>query len=79
MFEKTRAIARKYGPKATVAAMTLPFTLASFAQSTDPFDSAVGSITTKVAAYGAALVVLAASAVGFFVAIKYVKKIPRAT
>lgn len=48
------------------------------AQSTDPFDTAVATITTKVGAYGAALVGLAAVGVVFYVAIKFVKKIPKA-
>lgn len=44
----------------------------------DPFDAALASATTKVGGYAAALVGLAAIAVVFMIAIKYVKKIPRA-
>ena len=46
--------------------------------STDPFDTAVTEITTKVTSYGAALVGVAAASVVFLVAMKYVKKLPRA-
>jgi len=51
----------------------------SFAQGVaDPFDTALSTITTKVNSYGAALVGLAAVGVLFVVAMKYVKKLPRA-
>lgn len=79
MLEKTRAIACKYGSQVAVAAMTLPFALAASAQSTDPFDAAVSSATTKVTGYGAALVTFSAVAVVFMIGIKYIKKIPRAS
>ncbi|WP_038216666.1 hypothetical protein [Xenophilus azovorans] len=79
MIEKTRAVVRKYGPQVTTAVMTLPLALAARAQATDPFDAAVDTITTKVEAYGGALVGLAAVAVVFLVGVKYVKKIPRAS
>lgn len=49
----------------------------AFAQG-DPFATAMTEITGKVETYGAALVGLAAVAVVFFVAIKYVKKISKA-
>lgn len=45
----------------------------------DPFDVALATATTKVASYAAALVGLAAVAVVFMIAIKYVKRIPRAS
>lgn len=45
----------------------------------DPFDAAMTTATTKVGAYAAALVGLAAVAVVFMIAIKYVKRIPRAS
>lgn len=63
---------------AVSAAVFLP--AMAFAQSTptDPFDAALTSITTKVGAYSASLVGLAAVSVGFIVAIKYVKRLPRA-
>lgn len=50
-----------------------------FAQATDPFDTAMDTVTDKVEAYAAALVGLAAVAVVFMIAIKYVKKIPKAS
>jgi hypothetical protein len=50
----------------------------AMAQTTDPFDGAITALTAKVTSYGGALVTLAAVGVGFFVAIKYVKKITRA-
>lgn len=45
---------------------------------TDPFTDAIGDATTKVGTYAAALVTLGAVAVLFMIALKYVKKIPRA-
>jgi len=50
----------------------------AMAQTTDPFDTAITTLTAKVTSYGGALVGLAAVGVAFFVAIKYVKKITRA-
>lgn len=78
MFEKTRAVAQKYGAKITAAALSAGCSLAALAQSTDPFDAAIDAMTTKVTSYGGALVLFSAVSVGFFVAMKYVKKIPRA-
>lgn len=69
---------RKYGSRIAAGATGLMLTGAAMAQSTDPFDAAVTEVTTKVGTYGAALVGVAAAAVVFFVAIKYVKKISRA-
>ena len=65
-----------YARAGVIAALTVPGL--AMAQSTDPFDTAITSLTTKVTSYGGALVALAAVGVGFFVAIKYVKKITRA-
>jgi len=48
------------------------------AQTADPFDTALSNATTKVTAYAGALVGLAAVAVVFMIAIKYVKRIPKA-
>lgn len=42
---------------------------------TDPFDTAMATSTTKVGGYAAALVGLAAVSVAFLIAVKYVKKI----
>lgn len=47
----------------------------AMAQSTDPFDTALSSITDKVETYGGALVGLAAVGVVFMIGIKYVKKL----
>lgn len=46
---------------------------------TDPFEAAMTEATTKVGSYAAALVGLGAVAVVFMIALKYVKKIPRAS
>lgn len=72
-------LSRNNAARAVVAITTLPVAMAARAQSTDPFDAAVDQVTTKVGTYGAALVGVAAAAVVFMVAIKYVKKIPRAS
>jgi len=59
------------------AAALVPF-MAS-AQSADPFDAALATATTKVTSYAGAMVGLAAVSVVFLIAIKYVKKIPKAS
>lgn len=46
---------------------------------TDPFDTAMTDVTAKVTDYAGALVGLAAVAVAFMVAVKYVKKITGAS
>lgn len=71
-------LSRNNAARAVVAVATLPLAIAR-AQAADPFDAAVTEVTTKVGTYGAALVGVAAAAVVFMVAIKYVKKIPRAS
>lgn len=50
----------------------------AMAQVTDPFETALSTSTTKVETYAAALVTVAAISTVFMIAIKYVKKIPRA-
>lgn len=66
------------GRSLAVAAMgALP--VLAMAQAVDPFDTAMTEATTKVTAYAGALVGLAAVAVVFLIAIKYVKRIPRAS
>jgi type IV secretory pathway VirB2 component (pilin) len=70
------AIERNY-LRAGVAATAAMASAGAFAQ-TDPFDTALSEISTKVEGYGGALVGLAAVTVVFFVAIKYVKKINHA-
>lgn len=42
---------------------------------TDPFDTALTDVSAKVTTYATGLVTIAAVAVGFLVAAKYVKKI----
>lgn len=51
----------------------------ALAQATDPFTTAMAEATTKVGTYAAALVGLSAVAVVFMIAMKYVKRIPRAS
>jgi hypothetical protein len=63
---------------AAVSAATL-LPAVAFAQAADPFDTALGTVTSKVTSYAGALVGLAAVAVVFMVAIKYVKKLPKAS
>lgn len=53
--------------------------MSAMAQSVDPFAAAVAEATTKVTSYATSLVGLAAVAVVFVIAAKYVKKIPRAS
>lgn len=74
MLQTLKNRSREIGIAVVTAAPVL-----SFAQSTDPFDTALATATTKVGSYAAALVGLAAVAVVFMIAIKYVKKIPRAS
>lgn len=78
MFEKTRAIAQKYGAKIGAGVLAASASVGAMAQATDPFSAALAGLTTKVTTYGGELVVFSAVSVAFFVAIKYVKKIPRA-
>jgi hypothetical protein len=58
---------------------TAVFSSAAFAQSADPFATALADVTTKVTTWAGALVGFAAVSVAFMVAIKYVKKIPKAS
>lgn len=53
--------------------------VAAHAQSVDPFTTALEDATEKVGSYAAALVGLSAVAVVFMIAMKYVKRIPRAS
>lgn len=77
--QNLRRLARDNAARMSVAVLALPATMAAHAQAVDPFDTAVTQVTGKVGSYGAALVGVAAAAVVFMVAIKYVKKIPRAS
>lgn len=63
--------------KISVGTATALVSVAVFAQG-DPFTTAMTEVTGKVQGYGAALVGLAAVGVAFYVAIKFVKKIPKA-
>lgn len=68
---------RAYTKAAVVLAATLP--VVAFAQvAGDPFDTAIATATTKIGVYAAALVGVSAVAVVFMIAMKYVKRIPRA-
>lgn len=71
--------AKNYGAKIVAGVSGLALTGLVMAQTVDPFDTAMATATTKVGAYAAALVGLAAVAVVFMIAIKYVKRIPRAS
>lgn len=73
---------RKYGAagaslarKGAVGATGLALSGLAMAQETDPFNTAIDTITDKVETYGGALVALAAVGVVFMVGIKYIKKI----
>lgn len=66
----------------TAIATTAMLSCAAFAQSTggaDPFDTALTQVTASTTKYASALVGVAAIAVVFMIAIKYVKKLPRAS
>lgn len=78
-FLNLRRLARDNAARMSVAVLTLPAAMAARAAGEDPFDAAVATVSTKVGGYGASLVGLAAIGVVFAVAIRYVKKIPRAS
>lgn len=78
MNKVNEAISRGY-LRAGVAVGAGLASVGAFAQATDPFDTAMTTATTKVTSYAGALVGLAAVAVIFMIAIKYVKKIPKAS
>lgn len=71
--------ARQYLKAGVLVGSTLAVAGASAQTVTDPFDTAMTTITGKVESYASALVVLSAVAVVFMVGMKYVKKIPRAS
>ena len=72
---------RSLAVRTTAIASGCMLSAAAFAQAvpSDPFDTAITNATTKVTSYATALVGLAAVSVIFMVAIKYVKKIPKAS
>lgn len=67
----------KFRNLALIAATSAP--VLAFAQAVDPFETAMTTATDRVGEYAAALVGLGAVAVIFMIALKYVKKIPRAS
>ena len=68
---------RAYTKAAVVLAGSVP--MLAFAQvAADPFDTAITTATAKIGIYAAALVGVSAVAVVFMIAMKYVKRIPRA-
>ena len=71
---------KKFAAQVLAVVTGLMFTGLAMAQTTgvDPFTTAMTEATTKVGTYAAALVGLAAVSVVFMIAIKYVKKLPRA-
>lgn len=62
---------------AAVAGSSL-LALPAMAQTGDPFADVMTDVTAKVTTYGGALAVLAGVSVVFYLAIKFVKKIPKA-
>ena len=71
---------RNLSDKILAGTVMLMCAIPAFAQTAgDPFDTALTTATTKVSSYAAALVGLAAVSVVFMIAIKYVKKLPRAS
>lgn len=64
--------------RTAVVALVVSLPALAMAQGVDPFTTALTDATTKVGVYAAALVGLGAVAVIFMIALKYVKKIPRA-
>lgn len=78
MIQVQEAVKRGY-LRAGVAVGGALASVGAFAQVVDPFETAMTTATTKVTSYAGALVGLAAVAVIFMIAIKYVKKIPRAS
>lgn len=81
MFAKIKSVALRVSEKVStfaVGACALVMSGIASAQSVDPFDAALTTATTKVGAYAAALVGLAAVSVVFMIGLKYVKKLPRA-
>lgn len=63
----------------TAIASTAMLSVCAFAQAVDPFDTALATVTTSTTKYASALVGVAAIAVVFMIAIKYVKKLPKAS
>lgn len=68
----------KYAAIAAIAVTPILY-VSAYAQSVDPFDTALTTVTASTTKYASALVGVAAIAVVFMIAIKYVKKLPRAS
>lgn len=77
-FNKIVASVRARSVAAVAVVGSAVLSVAAHAQSADPFDAAVTSLTTKVSGYGLGMFALAAVSVGFVVGIKYLKKLPKA-
>jgi len=75
MFNRVKQAVSNGYAKAGVVVGSITLSAPAFAVGEDPFDSAVTTLTTKIAAYGAGLAGLAVIGVGFMVGIKYIKKI----
>ena len=70
--------ARHYREAGIAVALAVPM-LAQAQAASDPFDTAITDATAKIGSYGAALVGVSAVGVVFMIAMKYVKRIPRAS
>ena len=72
-----QAISNKSRELAVAVLVALP--VLAQAQTADPFTAAMTDATAKVGLYSVALVGLSAVSVIFMIAMKYVKRIPRAS
>lgn len=64
--------------KVLAGSVLLLSSVGAMAQETDPFEVAITTVTGKVQEYGTQLVALSAVGVVFWLAIRYVKRIPSA-
>lgn len=78
MFNKAKIANIVSGRSLAVALLSMSPVLVFAQVAGDPFDTALSAATAKVGTYAAALVGLSAVAVIFMIAMKYVKRIPRA-
>lgn len=79
MLQTLKNAYQEAGIRTAVIGASLLAPVMAFAQATDPFDAALTSVTEKTETYASALVGVAAVAVVFMIAVKYVKKLPRAS
>lgn len=77
MFKQLQDRASALYLKAGVATALVLAAVPSFA--VDPFDTAITDASAKITTYATALVGVSAIAVVFMIAMKYVKRIPRAS